>query len=137
MVVAPMLLKKRYGDQLCRRCLARYRGFGRLAALYVVKGAGEGALHLVQTLFYVQRDTPLPDIARARAAPHALCGWRVPGAWHGHYVAVSRLLDRESAVRYLLVQHPGLENRPLSLGLLRREGVDLEGEMLLAALGEL
>ena len=136
MIVPPAELSKY--EKLCRRCLTRYRGFGRLAALYVIKGVGEEALHVVPTLFYVQRDdTPLPDIARARAAPRALCGWRVPRAWRGHYVAVSKLLDREAVVRNLLAQHPGLEGRPLSLGLLRHEGVDLEGELLLAALGEL
>ena len=112
--------------EVCPDCLAVYAEDA--AALYVIYCRDD--CHVFPAVYWLREGRPV-----VRPADSALCGRRLPGAWHARIVAVSRLLVDEGFVQGLLERWPALVGKHLTTNIFSQLGIDLGAELALGALG--
>jgi hypothetical protein len=129
-IEAMRALMRRYGFNLCEKCVERYTP---CAALMLQYDIGRIA-HIAPAVYYC-------DEWLGRKHPHRsyagrLCDGQRPAGWEGKFVAVHKAFEDGDFVVYLLERYPSFANQPITVELQEQEGCDLEAELAMWGLSK-
>jgi hypothetical protein len=123
-------LMRRYGFELCAKCVARYVP----CVVLVLQYDKDRIAHIMHVVH--EWDAWRGERWARRSYGGRLCDGLRPAAWEGKFVAVHAAFDRRDFVEALLEQYPALVGKPLTEELLEREGCDLEAELAMWSLSK-
>ncbi len=129
-IEAMRALMRRYGFELCEKCVARYTP---CAALMLQYDIGRIA-HIAPVVYYYDdwRGNKLPR----RSYVGRLCDGQRLARWEGKFVAVHKAFADGDFVVFLLERYPSFTDQPITVELQEREGCDLEAELAMWSLSK-
>ena len=129
-IEAMRALMRRYGFELCEKCVERYTP---CAALMLQYDIGRIA-HIAPAVYYCDEwmGNKLPRWSYAGR----LCDGQRPVAWEGKFVAVHKAFAEGDFMVFLLERYPSFADKPITVELQELEGCDLEAELAIWSLSK-
>jgi hypothetical protein len=129
-IEAMRALMRRYGFELCEKCVARYTPCAALMLQYTVGGI----VHIAPAVYYCD-DWGGEKLPRRSWAGRFCDGQRF-AVWRRKFVAVHKAFAEGDFVVYLLERYPSFTDKPITVELQEQEGCDLEAELAMWSLSK-
>jgi hypothetical protein len=129
-IEAMRALMRRYGFNLCEKCVERYTP---CAALMLQYDIGRIA-HIAPAVYYC--DEWMGNKLPRRSYAGRFCDGQRPAAWEGKFVAVHEAFADGDFVVVLLERYPGFAHQPITVELQEKEGCDLGAELAMWSLSK-